>query len=243
MQKDLTIYNELKELSPFLSGLPKTNVFSVPDGYFDTFAPDTLLKINKLTLTEQKTTQTVPEGYFDNLPLAILSRIREEAILEESGNLLGSIPKVNVFKVPDDYFEHLPGMISGKLPKQAKVVGFGSRPAMFRYAAAAVITGLLGLALFNGFNRKDEIPAGYSPVVLAEAKKIIQENTIDEVFNSFNDAEITHYLQSTGEDVNTALVASLADDSNLPDADEYYFNEQALDNLLDKLQVPTSFNN
>ncbi|MEI2748722.1 MAG: hypothetical protein V9E88_08200 [Ferruginibacter sp.] len=31
----------------------------------------------------------------------------------------------------------------------AKVISMGNRPSVFRYAAAAVVTGILGLTLFN----------------------------------------------------------------------------------------------
>ena len=43
---------------------------------------------------------------------------------------------------------------------------------------------------------------------------------LDQVMNSVTDEEITQYLQSNGQDVNTALMASLSDETELPDADD-----------------------
>ena len=46
MKLSSDILDELKELSPFLAGMKKTNVFSVPDGYFDSLC-ETILGMHK----------------------------------------------------------------------------------------------------------------------------------------------------------------------------------------------------
>lgn len=235
MLPDQSIHDELHGISPTIAGMPKVNVFTVPEGYFDSLTTNILLNINNL----EKKDLAVPEGYFESLPGLILDRIRRE----EESSVLAGISRNNVFSVPDGYFDQLPDQVVSQLPRQAKVVGFNRTSSFFRYALAACLTGILGLSLFSVLNNANDPIETSSPVVVAEASKILQENAFDQVMNSVTDEEITQYLQSNGQDVNTALMASLSDETELPDADEYIYDDQTLDRLMKDLHISQTAQN
>ncbi|MFT3982132.1 MAG: hypothetical protein QM687_16810 [Ferruginibacter sp.] len=317
MNQPKDILNELRDLSPALAAIPKTNVFSVPDGYFEHLPA--ILLVQATPKTEKA---TVPEGYFENLAGNIMSRIRQEAMADNNGHseLLAGIGNTNIFTVPGGYFEQLPGAILGRIhtgeaaqtgvlagignknvftvPEgyfeglssrimaslnnetvqdetlavsalvagignknvftvpggyfeqlqisvpgknvaPAKVVRMGVRKTILRYAAAAVVTGLLAVsALFVYNNNKTIKPDAETVQLMAEAKKINQTNSFDKELNSISDADIVNYLEDKGQDVNAALVASLTDDDKkLPDAADYIIDESTLDNMLKELDL------
>lgn len=240
MSPNPNIQAELEQISPTLAALPRTQVFRVPEGYFDQFPANILLTINPLHNNK------VPDGYFDQLPAAIMNRIKASGLHnadQENSAILEGISRRNVFSVPDGYFEALPGQVMSRLPKPAPVVRMASRVSVFHYAVAAVLTGLVGLSLFNLFSQKDSETMAYSPVIVAEAREILQTNSYDKVLNSISDEEITGYLQASGEDVNTALLASLSNESDLPEADAYLFDESTLDQLMTELKIDEHSNN
>lgn len=240
MQPGNDILNELKEISPTLAEIPRVNPFSVPEGYFEGLAGSILLELMPPATTE---TGGVPEGYFEELPLQIMSRIRQMEVHDtpEAGNIISRIDKRNVFSVPVGYFDELPTRIMSKINQPARVVGFSRSMSFFRYAVAACLAGLLGLSLFSALNNADE--GGYSPVIVAEAKQILQTNSFDQVMNTVTDEEITGYLQSAGQDVDAALLASITDASALPEAEDYIFDEQALERVLSQVGGNTNNRN
>lgn len=120
METAIDILNELKLLSPLIAEMDKVNVFTVPEGYFESIN-DTVLACLK---EEQDTAQTkysgnVPEGYFDQLADSILNKIKiAEPAIEEIKTLspfLYSVQNKNVFTVPQGYFENLSGLITSKI--------------------------------------------------------------------------------------------------------------------------------
>lgn len=286
------ILNELKDLSPTLAAIPRVNVFSVPDGYFDLLSTRLLIQARPgetgEVTAEMKT--SVPDGYFENLAGNIMTRIKREALSEvvlethgvsslvaEIGNqnmykvpsgyfqnlansilaqtsslragqvtaetagiseLVAGIGNQNVYHVPEEYFAELPGQVNAKLPQPARIVTMKSRFTAFRYAAAAVVTGLIGLSILFLVNKSngDKTNAGQT-AVLTEARQIINTNSFEKEFSSVSDAAIVSFLESKGQDVEAALVASLTDEKNLPDADEYLINENTLDEVLKTLDL------
>ena len=106
MQLNSNILKELEELSPTLAGLPQNNVFKVPEGYFESFSGELLLKTSL-----SATTYRVPEGYFDQLAGQILSTLKtSEQVSNVAAEMLTLSPTVagigknNVFSVPNHYF-------------------------------------------------------------------------------------------------------------------------------------------
>ena len=63
------------------------------------------------------------------------------------------------------------------------------------------------------------------------------DKNFDEAVSNISDDDIIAYLKESGEDVNAALVASVADDKNLPEEVDYLINDKTLDNLLNELNI------
>lgn len=117
-QKD-NILEELKELNSSLAQQNPENCYRVPAGYFDGLAAQVLGRIKAMN-----TNDPVEE-------LGALS------------TLLGSLDKKMPYTVPQGYFDQV---VSAPIKTQpARIVSIGSRN-WFKYAAAAVITGIIVLA-------------------------------------------------------------------------------------------------
>lgn len=246
------ILNELKRISPALVHLQKLNVFTVPENYFENFSHSLLLKINhrdsSFLPVEAVNMMDVPVGYFDNLAENILAKIKaaqpqtaaEE--LKELSPALSATGNDNVFKVPGRYFEDLPEIILSQVNRPAKIVAMKPRSSFARYAAAAVVTGIMGLSLFSLFNKTSPesdtvLTASVTASVIADARNIMQTNSFDKVLETVSDDEIVGYLQNNGQDINAALVAAAMDTKELPSEDDYITNENTLNNFLDELNL------
>ena len=241
MHSNNTIQKELLEISPLLANISNTNIFTAPEGYFDTLSAELLIAVNPPIAN-------VPEGYFDNLAESILSKIRavevESGETNEVSSLLAPLQSINVFNTPENYFEQLPAELLKKLPKPAVVIGINSKTSFFRYAVAAVITGVLGMGLFTAFDKHSfNDSTGSNAVILAQAGTIVKENSFDKILETISDEDIVHYLQNNGQDVNAALVASITDEKILPNPEDYITDDQALDNLLNDLNIKQTSNN
>ena len=234
MKSNDVIQNELKELNSLLADISNRNVFSVPDGYFDVLSRDILLAVLQPSIQfEDKS--TIPAGYFDGLAGSIMDKIKAGMADDEESVLLKDHKNINVYRVPAGYFDTLASAIINKLHQPAKVVVMQKRASFFRYAAAAVITGFIGLSVISIFDKKGETDSIRSSTDIAF--------NFDEALSSVTDADIVNYLQKDGQDVNAALVASVSDDKNLPDQVDYLTDENTLDNLLDQLKAVESKTN
>jgi len=290
MQFSNDILNELKGLSPLIAGMEKTNVFSVPQGYFDGLA-DHILGICKADESSiingfsKEQQQEVPAGYFDNLANTIMARIKEaenETASEELRTLspaLFSIQNENVFEVPAGYFDTLSDKIVARINstdlnataadelralspmlysiqnenvyevpkgyfaeladdilskvKPAKVVSMRKRSYSFmKYAVAAAFTGMMALGVFKFTHTNNDTS---DPV--KRGQQIAQENKFDEELAKVSDDDIVKYLEASGSDVKTAMVANSVDDNVLPSQDDYLLDDQALDKYLNSINV------
>ena len=232
MHSNLTIQNELKELNSILAGISNTNVYTVPDGYFEAMALDilnTLQQVSGITLNA-----TVPEGYFEGLADGIMNKIKEGLAMKDEGSaLLSTVKNINPYTVPHGYFETLAGNIVNQLPQPAKVIVMRKRSSFFNYAAAAVITGILGLSVISIIDKKQQEEVLPITNSVADAKQM----NVDEALATVSDDDIVAYLQKSGEDVNAALVASASEDKNLPEQVDYLTDDKTLDNLLNELNI------
>ncbi|RYY50234.1 MAG: hypothetical protein EOO06_04520 [Chitinophagaceae bacterium] len=226
----------------------------VPKGYFEGLASEVLAKISReesgdvdlsplLLSVRNNNPYQVPVGYFENLAGAIVSKTlngsQSNVAVEtaEISDLVAGIGNKNVYSVPTGYFEQLALPAIASQPAAAKVVKMSSRKSMLKYAAAAVITGLIATAAFFTFTPASKDPV-LSAVVMKEAAAIIDNKSFDKELESLNDADIVNFLESKGQDVDAALVASLTEDAKLlPDADDYLINENTLDEVLKNLNL------
>jgi hypothetical protein len=199
---------ELKELSPLLAEIPRTNVYQVPDGYFDSVAELALSNVN----ADQKTAA-------------------EE--LRALSPMLYSIQNEKVYEVPRGYFNDLAEDILSKV-RPAKVVTMKRRSNNFiKYAVAAMFTGVIALSVFKfTSNTSDKLDPS-----VAQGTQIAQKNTFDQELANVNESDIVKYLEDNGTDVKAALVATSADESQLPTQEDYLLDDKTLDNYLNSIDV------
>jgi len=253
MTSNNEIQNELSALSPTLAAIPATNVFRVPDNYFNEL-PSSMLQLVQADIIPsfsniKQSGQSVPEGYFDGLANSILAKIKKESAvspLEEMQDLspaIAAIGNENIFRVPSGYFDHVAEEALQNVAPVAKVMEIKKRPAIVKYLAAAAITGILGLSIFNLATKNNHSNgSALTDPLFASADKIVKENSFDAEFSKLSDKDIEQYLKASGQDVNAALVASAADEANLPAAEDYIINDKTLDEFLNKIDVKTSSN-
>lgn len=219
------IYEELNAISPLLAGIGKKNIFSVPEGYFDELTVNTLKRVDTGDL---KTALTVPEGYFEGLAISVLRKIKsledDPAVeLRTLSPMLYSIQNENVFEVPRGYFNHLQNDILDKvITKPAKVVELKKKDSIWKYAVAAVVTGIIGVSSLMMFNTQQTVSSN-------EASTFQQ---IDKAIASLSEDEIIKYLETTGTDVDNEALAAGIDASALPEAKDYMLDENALETYL-----------
>lgn len=285
MFKPDDILNELQALSTTVANIQRVNVFNVPDDYFNNLSQQVLLLKNTAD-NDPAVTVAVPESYFNNLAETIIGRIKREAEVEnkvEQENLtsiLAAIGNNNIYSIPQGYFDHLSDNINAKIlnqsantfsethniselvagignrniytvpqdyfetlkvalnnTKTAKVVSIKSRFATFKYAVAAVVTGIIGLSVFFVLNNTPVKPSAETAAVMIEANEIIKTNSFDKELASISDDAIVAFLESKGQNVEAALVASLTDDKILPDATDYLINENTLNDVLKTIDL------
>lgn len=189
----------------WIQSLPKGNTYSVPTGYFESLSQlilDKLAVKSGFTNITSKELYSVPDGYFNNLSGNIFKKIKEknnnvQQELEELSPLLSSIPKTNVYTVPEKYFESI--VIQPKIDKQpAKVISIGTKTRKwFSYAAAACIAALM----FGGYyymqnNSTENNTASHNQIAGAN---------IEQALLQLSDSEIDNYLQHDNTDVYTNL--------------------------------------
>ena len=174
----------------------------------------------------------VPGGYFNELDEKIMEIIRsildyqtstEE--LESVSPLLSSISKRPVYSVPKGYFENFrPGVEEKKGTKVVSITG----QKWFRYAAAAIIVGVILMAGVIAFNISNRNSAGNTLAKFEkEVKKINDvkstENLIDFMDTGLNEKE----LASRQKSIKTDDVQQLLKDVSLDELKD--FNEESKD--------------
>lgn len=202
---------ELKDLSAVIYGIPKTNVFAVPQSYFENLA-DTVL--NKAAQHHNAATE-----------------------LKTLSPLLYDLQNKNVFTVPEGYFESLSATIADKLkPQAAKVVMMSKRSTttIFKYAVAAVFTGVMALGVYKFTNNSGK---NNPDAVVAIGTQIAKDNKFDEELSKVSDDDILKYLQANGNEVDVAVVANTVDENELPTQEDYLTDDKALDKYLDNIDL------
>lgn len=153
----------------------KVNPYEVPQGYFDNFAANLLQRIKAeqastakeeletlsplLSGLSKKTPFSMPEGYFEELTdnavagARAIDFVNEE--LENLSPLMSSLKGKNAYEVPTGYFDLLPQQVLQRVKSQpAKTVSMFTRKVV-RYAAAAVVAGLIMAAAWFFIGRND----------------------------------------------------------------------------------------
>lgn len=191
------ILKELNELGSQLPTISSSTIYRVPDGYFDGLASQVLNRIKAMDADAEEifpvagdawkiTPYQAPEGYFEGLEnrlmQAILANQREETPQQELQSLsplLANLKKQNPYSIPENYFESLSSsIIKDTAPAPAKVVSMTSRK-WFRYAAAAVVTGVLILSGFLFLGKNDINPDVKSYAWVKKNMKDVSTEALD----------------------------------------------------------------
>lgn len=177
MENRNTILNELKEISPVVAQVGLLNPYEVPQGYFENLASDILQRIKAgkaetakeeleilsplLSGLSKENPFSTPEGYFEDLTDNALSGARAidfvNVELENLSPLMNSLKGKNVYEAPAGYFEQLPQQVLQRAKKQpAKTVSMNFTRRVVRYAAAAMVAGLIITATWLYMGRGGE---------------------------------------------------------------------------------------
>jgi uncharacterized protein YihD (DUF1040 family) len=222
-----------------LTGINKQSQ-DVPAGYFEGLANTILNKIKAqeaaaeyplLNSISKENVYGVPQGYFESLAGNSLNSIKAQEATAYP--LLSSISKANVYTVPEGYFETLSTEILGKATQPtAKVVGMAKRTGWFKYAAAAVFTGIIALGVYKFTMNDTRFDA-----VTKEGIDIAKQNRFDAELEKVTDEDIIKYLQTSGTDVDAAVVANVVEENELPAKEDYLTDDKALDKYLDNIDL------
>jgi len=232
MVQNNSILQELNELNSSLGSQAIAHPYQVPGGYFEGFAEAMLVRIKALeagSVTEElsilapgmtglpKTMPyTVPAGYFEHLEGALLAMVRAEASPAEElaglSPLLSGLKKQNPFSVPAGYFDQAPAIPQVK--KEAVVVSF-TKSSWFRYAAAAVVTGIILLAGMLYFNRTK--PATADQVIAKTTKELKkmdeqQQENVFELLSTGVTGKETAQINTSKKNEVKELLKDISDD-------------------------------
>jgi hypothetical protein len=234
-QKD-NILEELKELNSGLGLAAQQNVYSVPDGYFDGLITRVMNRIKAMEAgnaveemghlspllgrLSKQMPYVVPSNYFEGLATNVLTLVNndEQSASEELRSispLLGGLKKDLPYTVPQGYFENLTQKIVAKENKPvAKVVSLTNRK-WFRYAAAAMVIGIVAITSFLIINARTDSPDKIFSRMEKDVKKMDEtqkDNLVDfldagmtgeetaQVNNPAKTAEIKSLLQGISEE-------------------------------------------
>lgn len=247
-QRD-NILQELNELNSSLANTAMVNVFIVPVGYFENLAGVMLNRIKALeaaTAAEElnylspllsglskEMLFSLPSGYFEGLEKNILTTVAEsndymtaKEEIESISPLLGGLKRDMPFTVPQGYFENLAPAIpvSGE-NAGAKVISLTHRK-WFRYATAAMMTGIIVLAGFLAFNNSTKEPGGKAIAGIKKDLKKMNESQ-KEIVLDFIDAGLSTEETAKNTDKVKKEVQQLLQD--IPEDELKDFNDQSED--------------
>jgi hypothetical protein len=228
------IIQELSDLGSSLVSATPQNTYSVPEGYFEGFATEvlSLVKANEfLSALPKETPYQVPVGYFNGLEERMMEVIRNHADyqtskeeLESISSLLSSLDKRPVYSVPQGYFENF--RVEEK-KTETKVVSMTSRKWL-RYAAAAIVTGVIVLAGLMVYNNNHKDGAGRTLAKFEKEVKKIDDVKRTETLIDFMDAGLNQEeLASNHKSVKSDDVQKLLQDVSIDELKD--FNEQSKD--------------
>jgi hypothetical protein len=234
MKTNEDILNELLTISPLLAGIDRKNVFTVPEGYFNTLNQHI---INRTV--HNQTLSSVPEGYFDNLAGQVLNKIKaeEDVTLETLAPHLQALQHINVFRVPNGYFNDLASVVLNKIQRPARVIEI-QRRSIWKYAAAAIVTGFIAVNSLWTFNNTSQPVASKTfqklglPSYFSEAYQYKTEDELNEAIASLPSDDIVSYLQNTGTVADNEQLNSAIDTKNMPSQDDYLNDENTLETYL-----------
>ena len=210
------ILKELSLLNSTLGQLNPENLYKVPDGYFVDLPEVVLRRIKAMNAENPKEEMnylspalanisrilpySVSTGYFEGLEEKMMQHIRKSSDyqtpleeLESISPFLGGLKKQNPYTVPTGYFD----TVSKRKPT-TKIISITSR-RWFRYAAAAIVIGIVSIAAIFYINGKTIRPADENK---AWAK-------IENKVKNLSDKEIKDFVEFSDAGLTTGETAGL----------------------------------
>jgi hypothetical protein len=219
MTQRANILNELKELDSLLATASSSTLYQVPAGYFDGLATDILNRIKSLEFIEsisRTTPYVVPSGYFDGLEKKLMAGVLQSENplsateeLESLSPLLSGLTKEMPYSVPENYFDTLKKIDKEEKPK-AKVITMGPRKWL-RYAAAAVVTGVIAIGALLFFQKDNISPVNKSYAWVKKSLNQVSTDDLDQFIDLSNEQLPVIASITPGAEVKD-LVNNLSDD-------------------------------
>jgi hypothetical protein len=207
------ILQELSEISPSLTKISKTDVFTVPASYFENLASIILSKVTAINDVEfefpKGNPMKVPNGYFDNFSNQVLQKIytdsrkvnEVEQELSEVAPLLNKISKQPVYQVPENFFQTFQVKSFGTIKKEAKVVSLSFVTKYMRYAVAAIITTIIAISAYLFIDKSPDKYSSPSANISSEVKNLSSQEIIDYLNTHSNSSNVTKvYYEGTNQD-------------------------------------------
>ena len=178
---------ELEMLSPLLSRIGKTTPFSMPAGYFDELSENAVAGAQAIEFVN---------GELENL-----------------SPLMTSLRNKQVYEVPTGYFEQLPGRVldAAKVQQPAKVISISFARRVMRYAAAAVVAGIIGVAGWMYLGNHNSSVKHDSPTVagfIPEQKKQL-DSVSDDVLEKYLENQTAVPVETAPAATNTTANAEI----------------------------------
>lgn len=214
MDRNVTILEELKEISPIVASVSKEEVFIVPVNYFERLPENIMSKILTIGLGEAKINPlTIPNGYFNNLSSTILTKIKFEQNesfneLEEVAPLLNTISKQPIYSVPTGYFQQFNVTIAPAKKLKAPIFSFKNTRKWISYAAAAMMAGLLVTGAYLYTDR----PASFD---LSKEVNKLSDEELNSYINSDHSVVITPDSINLGSSTDVQSNLKLVSDEEL----------------------------
>lgn len=246
MQRKQTIIEELMNMGSLLYEHQPAEIYQVPENYFEHLPNLIVFRISveedldKIKLSE--TYQVHPE-YFESFPAKMLNLNKEGVYISVSEELaalsplLSGLKKETPYTVKENYFEGLSSLPLNETDKkeEARIIPFFKPKIWLRYAAAAIVIGIVGLSGIWIYKQNSVIDPVEDPYawVKEKTKKIsnddlesfielanietsainlnmlnpVKSAEMNELMNDVPDAEIIEFLNETpGTENNTDLI-------------------------------------
>jgi len=238
---------------------------TVPEGYFDQLAGSILNKIKSepsakeeiaslspiLSGLQHQPVFEVPTGYFEQLSSEVKKSISNSSSkdeIKELSTVLGSLQRVNVFETPKGYFENLSDSILKKVKTpSARIIHFQVRNSFLKYAAAAVITGVIAISAVRYLQPSQSVHTISTPLAMLdesiEKGKTMNDQQFEETLQKLTAADIAKYLENNGDITDVATLRNNIDEKDLPNEDDYIVNEKTLDNFIKAINNNSPINN
>ncbi len=238
---------------------------TIPKGYFDQLASSILVKIKKEQTAKEETASLspllsslqhhqvfeAPKGYFEQLTIDIKKSIENTSYDDELKKLspvLKSVQAVNVFEVPTGYFENLSNSILKKVKApSARIINFQVRNSFLKYAAAAIITGVIAIGALRYLQPTQSVNTNNTSLAILdesiEKGKTMNDQQFEETLQKLTATDIAKYLENNGDITDVAILGNSIDENNLPNEDDYILDEKTLDNFIKEVNNNSVINN